>query len=337
MWTWGGRVYNWKRYLDNMKAMGMDSVVFWHYHAPANAAHIRDYADALGIEAIWGFNWGWNDPVCLDSEADMQLWRKRVLDLIDQEYAPINARAICFQTGGTEFGGSCRLDCDACRQAVQTGVGPLFVKFVTPIIEAVKQRMPDLRIFANVHCGGLTHSYQALAQLPIDVSIMYEDLPGPGKLMEIPFSYDWSPEKYFEMATGDPTLQPSTLDMVGKMCQLRGADEDVAFILKGFPCHWGGSDPMLLEDFELEPLSVMHQPWWKHSAASCEKGLDQALKVFRVIADSPARCKTVLLLVEAGLWEWQRYYAAVLVCEALHNPYRDPPEIIAAAKEKATA
>jgi len=59
--------------------------------------------------------------------------------------------------------------------------------------------------------------------------------------------------------------------------------------------------------------------------------LADALAVFRVIARSPARSKTVLLLVEHGLWEYRRYYPAMLIFEALRNPFREPGEVIAAA------
>lgn len=336
MWTWGGRVYNWKRYLNNMRAIDMDSVVLWHYDAPSNARQIQDYAATIGIEVIWGFSWGWDNPVCLDSQEDMQLWRSRVLDLIEKQYVPIDAKAICFQTGGTEFGGSCRLNCDVCNHFAQTGVAPLFIKFVTPILEAVQQRWPKLRIFANVHLGGVNESYPDLAQLPIDVSIMYEDLPGPGKQIQIPFAYDWGKGKLGLKDACDPTLEPDTVEMVKKMCRLRGTQEDISFVIKGFPCHWGGDNPMLLESFELEALDTMHHDWWQKANVYCEQHLDQALQVFRAIADSPARRKTVLLLVEAGLWELRRYYAAVLINESLRNPYHDPAEIIAAAKEKTT-
>lgn len=73
MWTWGGRIYHWTRYLDNMQSTGMDTVVLWHYHAPANAMEIQEYAHALGIKVIWGFNWSWNSPVCLNSDEDQAL------------------------------------------------------------------------------------------------------------------------------------------------------------------------------------------------------------------------------------------------------------------------
>ncbi|MBN1435825.1 MAG: hypothetical protein JW936_02015 [Sedimentisphaerales bacterium] len=325
MWTWGGRVFNWKKYLDNMKAVGMDSVVLWHYNAPANAQEIAAYADNLGIEVIWGFNWSWNSPICLDSAEDAAKWRDIVLEIIETQYAPLNASAICFQTGGTEFGGSCRLDCEPCKQAAETGVGPLFVKFVTPIINAVQEAYPYLRIFANVHMGGMKESYQALSQLDRSVPIMWEDLPGPLKHIEIPFAYDWEPEN---------KLQPSTIDMVERLCQLRGPDDEVAFILKGFPCHWGGDDPMLLEDFDLKALDAVYHDKWGEIAAHCEEHLGDVLKVFRTIADSPAKTKTVLLLVEHGLWEYRKYYAAVLITEALTNPHREPQQIIEAAKDR---
>jgi hypothetical protein len=153
---------------------------------------------------------------------------------------------------------------------------------------------------------------------------MWEDLPGPKKHIEVPFAYDWDPD--------DTAVTKNTLDMVRRMCRLRGEAEDVAFIVKGFPNHWGGEDPMLLEEFDLKALAAIYQEKWDQAERYCEKRLADALEVFRIIADSPARVKTVLLLVEHGLWEYRRYYPALLITEALKNPFRDPDQIIRAVK-----
>jgi hypothetical protein len=121
------------------------------------------------------------------------------------------------------------------------------------------------------------------------------------------------------------------------MCELRGTDEDVAFIVKGFPCYWGGADPMLLPDFDLQALSTVFQNKWKDAERYCEKRLADALKVFRIIAESPAKKKTVLMLVEHGLWEYRRYYPAVLMADAIRNPFREPDEIIRTVRAMQTS
>jgi hypothetical protein len=327
MWTWGGRVFNWKKYLDHMKLSGMDTAVLWHYHAPANARLIQEYARELGIRVIWGFNWSWNSPVCLNSEDDAAKWRDLVLEILKDEYEPLSPDGICFQVGGTELDFECRLSCPVCQKAYgSAGVGPLYVKFAGTIIHAVRARYPELKLFANVHLGGVHQSFDALKVLDPSINIMWEDLPGPKKHIEVPFAYDWD--------TDDTAVTKTTLDMVRRMCGLRGKDEDVAFIVKGFPNHWGGGDPVLLEDFDLKALATVYHEKWAQAEAYCEKRLADALEVFRVIADSPARVKTVLLLVEHGLWEYRRYYPAVLIIEALKNPFRDPDQVIRAAKNQ---
>lgn len=330
MWTWGGRVYNWKRYLDNMRACRMDSVVLWHTdRSPRNAAEIQRYARQLGIGVIWGFNWSWNSPVCLNSEADAAHWCGVVMDLMECYYAPLEPDGICFQVGGTEFDFRCRLDCPLCSVEYSRGVGRLYVKFAGSIIDAVRSRFPRVKLYANVHLGGVHKSYHELRVLDPSITIMWEDLPGPDKRIQAPFAYDW---------TGAQTrLTPETLDMTEQMCQLRGTDEDVAFVIKGFPNRWGGDDPCLLEDFELEALSSLSEDKWATASDYCERYLDDALKVFRVIADSPARSKTVLLLVECGLWEYRMRYPVLLINEALRDPYRDPDEIIWTVREHSLA
>jgi hypothetical protein len=336
MWTWGGRIYNWKMYLDNMEKEGMNTIVLWHDKVPAAAREIKEYAAACGIEVIWGFNWGWNTPVCLNSAEDANSWAQKVMKVLEEEYIPLDPAGIYYQVGGTEFGGACRLDCSVCKKAAAEGLGPLFVKFSNVIIKEIKRAYPQIPISAGIHMGGMHQSYTALKELDSSVQIMWEDLPGPQKRIEVPFAYDWDPDKASVWEHG-PAVTDTTLEMVKTMCALRGADEDVAFVIKGFPCHWGGQEPMLLESFDLKALSTIYQPVWDRAARYCEKRLDDALKVFRIIAAAPARKKTVTLLVEHGLWEFKREYAAVLITEALHDPYRGKEEIIASARAKMEA
>jgi hypothetical protein len=326
LWTWGGRIFNWKKYLDHMHLSSMDTVVLWHNKVPLQAKEIQEYAHRLGIRVLWGFNWSWNSPVCLNNDKDIAEWREKVLKIIREEYSPITPDGICFQVGGTEFGGKCRLDCEVCRKSAVNGVGPLFVKFAGSIIDAVKKEFPNLYLSAGVHLGGVHKSFEELKVLDPSINIMWEDLPGPGHYIEIPFAYDWAPQ--------ETTLTSRTTEMVRKMCQLRGEKEDVAFVIKGFPYRWGGHDPMLLEDFDLEALSHIFGKKWNEAAVYCENRLAEALTVFRIIAESPARSKTVVMLVEHGLWEYKRYYAAMLINEALHDPFRDPKEVVLATREK---
>lgn len=326
MWTWGGRIYNWKRYLDNMQKVGMDSVVMWHTDkAPHNAAEIQEYAHARGISVIWGFNWSWNSPVCLNNEEDAAHWRDIVMSLIENYYAPLNPDGICFQVGGTEFDSRCRLDCDVCKVEYARGAGRLFVKFAGSIMNAVQSKYPGLKIYANVHLGGLHKSYEDLKVIDPSITIMWEDLPGPAKRIQVPFAYDWS--------TDEARLTSETIEMAKRMCELRGDDEDVAFVIKGFPCRWGGEDPCLLDELELSLLSKESEKLWNDATDYCERHLDEALKIFRIIADSPARSKMALLLVEFGLWEYKMRYPALLINEALRNPYRDPSEVVKATSE----
>ena len=249
-----------------------------------------------------------------------------MLGILEEQYVPLAPDGICFQVGGTELESKCRLDCDVCRAAYVEGVGPLYMKFAGAIIAAVRERYPSLYLHANVHLGGLHKSFEALAGLPPAVNLMWEDLPGPGWRIEVPFSYEWDKP--------GADLTDDTRNMVRRMCRLRGPQEDVAFIVKGFPCRWGGEDPMLLEEFDLRALASVYQAKWEKAAAYCQAKLPQAMEVFRLIAESPARRKTVLFLVEHGLWELKRYYPAVLIAEAVKDPFADPGEIIRRAKEK---
>ncbi len=323
IWTWGGRVYNWQRFIDNMQASGMDTVVLWHADKPPVAAkQIQAYARERGVSVLWGFNWSWNSPVCLNSREDAQKWAKIVTELVDDYYAPLNSDGIVFQVGGTELTSTCRLNCDVCKHAYETGIGALYVKFAGYIMDAVRAKHPNLKLHANIHAGAIKDTYGALGAINPAVNIMWEDIPGPGWNIRIPFAYDWDP--------AESDLDADTMKMVRKTASLRGSQEDVAYILKGFPAHWGGNDPMLMEEFELELLNMHRQPHWNKAAGYVERKLDQALRVLRVIAEAPAKRKTVLMLVECGLWELRRRYPVELIVEGCKNPFREPEEVIAA-------
>lgn len=305
----------------------MDTAVFWHTDKPPRAAaEIQQYSREHGIRMLWGFNWSWNSPVCLNNRDDAEKWTAIVTDLIDNHYAPLNPDGIVFQVGGTELTSKCRLDCEVCRHAYATGIGPLYVKFAGHIMKAVQEKHPKLKLYANIHAGATQNSYTALSVLDPAINIMWEDIPGPGWNIRIPFAYDWDPESN--------DLDAATMQMVRKTGSLRGSQEDVAYILKGFPAHWGGEDPMLMEEFELDLLNLHRQPQWDVAAGYVERKLDQALRVLRAIADAPARQKTVLMLVECGLWELKRRYPIELLVEACKNPYREPEEVIAATVQR---
>ncbi len=77
----------------------------------------------------------------------------------------------------------------------------------------------------------------------------------------------------------------------------------------------------------------LYQGKWDAASGYCEKCLNDALEVFRIIANPAAKSKMVLLLVEHGLWKYKRYYPAVLITEAIKNPFRDPVDIMRCARE----
>jgi hypothetical protein len=139
------------------------------------------------------------------------------------------------------------------------------------------------------------------------LNIMYEDLGG------CPFAYE------SKKAGGK-----NDLDLCTELVSMRGKQEDVGYIFKGFYANAGGADPMLNKDENaLRALADARRPFLASNETGWRDNLDQGLKVLKNLIESKAKRKSVTLLMEDGLWEIRPWYPVCLVAEAMWNPYRE--------------
>ena len=47
IWPWGHVIYDYRGFLDNMKRLGMNSVIIWNDIVPLNSEDVLDYAHSL--------------------------------------------------------------------------------------------------------------------------------------------------------------------------------------------------------------------------------------------------------------------------------------------------
>lgn len=107
IWSWGHVIYDYRGFLDNMKRLGMNSVIIWNDIVPLNSEDVLDYAHSLGIKVIWGFAWGWVDKCgenvkSIDAEA-LQKLSDDIADTFAGDYQRISPDGIYFQSF-TELG-----------------------------------------------------------------------------------------------------------------------------------------------------------------------------------------------------------------------------------------
>ncbi len=316
LWTWAGRIYNYEAYLDNMARWKMNTLVVWHRFPPANGRALIDYARSRGIQMVWGYTWGWGMPVCPSNPVERKQWQDFVLNTFEKYYAPIGAQGIYFQTftETSDKNRYCRFGADCpngCRE--KTG-GQLFVDWVNPMIEAVLAKHPDLWIACGVHASALHESLKDVAKIDKRANLMWEDVGA------FPFAY--SPTQ-----VEAKTFQETT-KFAYELATLRGADEDVAFVFKGMSASWGGFDAMLQDSITLEKLAEQRVPLWKEVEKGWRENLAYELQVARLVCDLPIKQKSILGLVEDGLWESRQWFAVAAFAESIWNPHTSSEDII---------
>lgn len=318
LWTWGGRIFDYVGYLDHMSEWKMNTLIVWNNHAPTNARAFLRHAHSRGIDVIWGFSWCWGYNVNPSSEADRKAWKDRVLEIYRREYAPLHPDGIYFQTF-TEGGlhGSPLLK--------QKGEGEWFVEWVTPILQALWEISPDLWISCGVHFNpDMDDSYRALAAVDPHANILWEDVGS--------FPFAGSPAQ----ARG----AEETLKLARSLTGLRGAQEDVGFIVKGlYAGLWGATEPAPIGVSDPEVIEAManeRAPQWRLVEAGWRRNGEHVLELARITAASKAKRTCIVGLVENGLWEARQWLPVVTLAESLWDPFRSLGELLASVERVPT-
>ena len=108
---------------------------------------------------------------------------------------------------------------------------------------------------------------------------------------------------------------------------MRGKKEDIGYVLKGFHANMGGGDPQLIADMAALGKLAAERPLDPGNEAGWRENLPHALSALKEMASSPARRKSVTLLMEDGLWEIRPWFPVTLAAEAMWDPYRDAKDL----------
>jgi hypothetical protein len=188
LWSWTRGIADINAYIERMSWWKLNTLTLWNNVPPQQADDIQARCDTHGIQLYWGFSWGWDYPDCTTEQQQMldallakfpnngqlpcpcrpesrQFIREYVLDQFERHYAPINAKAVYFQTF-TE-----QPPCP-CAQCSATSTGKLMLQWVQPIIEALLDRYPKLRLAAGVH--NTMEDFEALRDLDSRCAIHWE-------------------------------------------------------------------------------------------------------------------------------------------------------------------
>ena len=162
LWTWGLAVYDWRGYLDNMARMRLNEVIIWNDFAPLNGQEIVAYAHTLGIRVIWGYAWGWDTTMRLDTSEDAT---RRIVETYEREYASLGGDGIYFQS----FTETSRETLDGVL------IADAVVRFVNRTASRLLEKHPGLRLQFGLHADSVKNHMECIAKVDPRIEIIWEN------------------------------------------------------------------------------------------------------------------------------------------------------------------
>jgi len=315
IWTWGYVIYDYRRFLDTMARLRLNSLTMWNDTAPLNLAEILDYAHSRAIEIVAGFHWGWGiDGLNLAAAADRARIKARVVETYRREYAGLPIDGLYFQT----------LTEHTTQELDGRSVAAWCVELVNDTAAELYRLNPRLAIQFGLHATSIREHYTDLDALDRRVVITWEDAGA------LPFAYSPDPE------AGDGFEK--TLDYARRLARLRPGTP-FAMVPKGWMClRWGEEfehhGAFLLGErrpaFAADRLRARQPEWDRHNQAWL-RHYPLAARFYRDILDGRPSSMLVTGLVEDGLLEAAVQPGVALFAETLWNPRQPDAELLARA------
>ncbi len=162
LWTWGHVIYDYRGFFENMARLRLNEVIIWNDFPPLNAKEVVEKAHSLGIKVIWGYAWGWDTGMRIDTTEDAV---NAIVNEYEEGYAGIPGDGIYFQSF-TETTKE-TLDGRLIAEAV--------VDFVNRISERLLEKHPDLLLQFGLHAMSVKNRLDIIAETDSRVHIVWED------------------------------------------------------------------------------------------------------------------------------------------------------------------
>lgn len=305
IWSWGHVIYDYRGFLDNMKRLGMNSVIIWNDIVPLNSEDVLDYAHSLGIKVIWGFAWGWVDKCgenvkSIDAEV-LQKLSDDIADTFAGDYQRISPDGIYFQSF-TELGSD---------SINGVSVAEAVTELVNKTAARIFEKSPSTEILFGLHTTSVKDHLDTIAKVDPRIRIIWEDCGA------FPFAYDPLCTDGFD----------ETKSFADKCLHLRGEDEKSGFIIKGmttldWSCFEYHTEPYTIGEASRELIEAKKAevaPKWEKLTEGWKKNYGLCRDIIRQIADSGS---DVYLygLVEDGLFETEIPKPAALLSAIIRDP-----------------
>lgn len=307
LWLWGYTVYDYRRFIDNMATLKLNTLILWNDCLPVNIRDVLDYAHANGVRVYLGYAWGWDNN--MDIIADLsEPVLSRLSDSIVAEhrekYACLPCDGIYFQT--------------FTEHANDTVNGIVIAEAAVDLINRTAARLyetqPDLEILFGLHATSVTRRLDVIARVDPRISVIWEDVGA--------FPYAYYPDR---VEGFEETRQKNR-----ELQDLRSGG--FGAVLKGVICldwsrfrHLAGSYVMgraaaphirRRADEQREILRYIQAHWIEN--ADCARAL---ISDFR-------RDALITCLVEDSLFEESIPYPVALYAQMLWDSSRETGEIL---------
>ncbi len=317
-WIWCGNLRNYKTFLDNMARWKLNNLVVWSNDTFKRTCSVesvwdgawygntfedeednqleifravQDHAKKRGIRILWGSSWGWTGDTFVvfgDKKSEKDI-RERILKRFELLWEPLGVEGLYFQTN-TEF--------DA---TPDVAVGKECVEFLNPIIEEILSQNPNLFISAGIHYGGIKGRAPEFVSLDKRSNVLWEG---------------W---KFYE--------QPFYYPFFRKLMNLRGEDENVAFMVRVAGADMDCRSPKLCDKAELDRIAenaqVQDQALWSGKEGRHFKRMSG---IFSILSKSTIPSKGLFLRM-GHEWSARQYVPTILAAEMAWNPERSDEEI----------
>jgi hypothetical protein len=311
IWCWGYTIHDYRRFLDQMVHLRMNTIIAWNDFPPINAPQFIDYAHERGISVIFGFHWGWGlSNVSLTVPTDRQTIKEIVVEKYLNYYRDLNLDGIYFQTL-TEHSKMEENGITTARAACM---------LVNDTSNALWKIKPDLKIYFGLHATSIQENYTDLVDILPAITIIWEDAGG------IPYSYN---------PILDPIATPEKAREYSKRLATFRSGTQFALVPKGWPyLRWEDEfehhGPFILG--EQDASWIRHRleerrTEWSRFNALWLQNYPFAARFYREISAIAPNMLATSLIEDSGLEEIIQPSVALLA-ESIWNPNRSDEIIL---------
>lgn len=315
IWTWGHVIYDYKKYIENMVHLKMNTLIIWNDYVPINICEVIEEAHSCGIKIYLGFSWGWNEArkenggLDISDEQALDKIQKIIVEKYDESYSNLEIDGIYFQSF-TETKESRNNDIVIAERVVE---------LVNHTAEELYKRNPDLMLMFGLHATSVIQELEYIKKTDKRIMIVWEDCGA--------FPYAYTPQniKDFE----------DTCTLSNQIAVLRGKDDNFGIVSKGLTCldwrtfkHIKGKFVLgkCSESF-IRKRAAEKEKLWKYVNAYWIKNADYAYDTVKLLKKANENT-LVTALIEDGMLEEQIYFAAALYAEMLWNTETTADELM---------